>query len=842
MRSTSEAGERKRPLEDYRAKRSASATGEPFSGGASASGRLFVVQKHRASSLHWDLRLEMDGVLVSWAVPKGPSPNQSDKRLAVHVEDHPLEYADFEGVVPPGNYGAGPSILWDRGSWQPVGDPAEGMAAGKLLFDLHGYKLRGRWTLVRTKGGADNHWLLIKERDAYEDPSGGTEGYPDDSILSGLTVEQLGEGGDVGAALRARCRSLGAEAAEVDGGGLALMLAESSAEPFSREGWVFEIKYDGYRALADGGRAAARLFSRNGNDLTRTFPEVARAVRGLPYRGFLLDGEVVVTGESGVPSFRLIQKRGRLRRESDVARAAAERPATYFAFDLLAFEGFDLRPLPLLARKEILREALPSVGPVRYSEHIAGAGEAVFANVVAMGLEGVVGKRAESPYVGGRSRSWVKVRALRTDDFVVHGFTEPEVGDGFGALHLAQYDDRGEAVYRGRVGSGFSARALRELSAALRGLEPSPPPKQAEAGPGRHRWVAPALVAEVRYQEVTEAGHLRQPIFLRLRDDKPPRECTVQEAGRALPEPVRVERSESKKVVHFSNLEKILWPEDGYAKQDLVDYYRSAAPWILPHLSSRPVVLTRYPDGIHGKSFFQKHAPEFAPAWMRRTRIYSEGAEREVDYFVAEDVESLLYIANSASIPLHVWLSRVPDVAHPDYCVLDLDPKEAPFAHVVEIAVLLKRLADEIALPAFVKTSGSTGLHVAFPLGGLATYQQSRALGELLALAVVRELGEVATVARRPSQREGKVYVDFVQNGHGRLIAAPYCVRPLPGAPVSAPLDWAEVKAGLSLRDYTIKTVPARMAALGRDPFAGALDMEPDLRGSLGRLRSVLGI
>lgn len=840
MRSTSEAGEGKRSLGDYRAKRSVSSTSEPFGGESSASGRIFVVQKHRASSLHWDLRLEMDGVLVSWAVPKGPSPNQSDKRLAVHVEDHPLEYADFEGVVPAGNYGAGPSIVWDRGSWRPVGDPSEGMAAGKLLFDLHGYKLRGRWTLIRTKGGSDNHWLLVKERDVYEDPSGSTEDYPDDSILSGLTVEELGRGGDMGAGIRERCRALGAEEADVDGSGTTPMLAESSDKPFSREGWVFEIKYDGYRLLAEGGHRGPRLFSRSGNDLTPTFPEVARAVRGLPYRGFVLDGEVVVTGESGIPSFRLIQKRGRLRREHDVARAAAERPATYFAFDLLAFEGLDLRPLPLASRKEILRKMLPTTGPVRYSEHVAATGEAVFERVVSMGLEGIVGKRADSPYVGGRNRSWVKVRIVRTADFVVHGFTEPDVGNGFGALHLAQYDNRGEAVYRGRVGSGFSAQALNELSVALRGLDSASPPKHADAGPGKHRWVVPALVAEVRYQEATEAGHLRQPVFVRLRDDKPPSECGLSEAGRSLPEPVRVERSASERSVRFSNMKKTLWPEDGYAKQDLVDYYRSAAPWILPHLADRPVVLTRYPDGIHGKSFFQKNAPEFAPAWIRRARIYSEGAERDIDYFVTDDVESLLYMANSASIPLHVWLSRVSDIAHPDYCVLDLDPKDAPFAHVVEIAVLLKRMADEIEMPAFVKSSGATGLHVGFPLGGDATYQQSRAFGELLALAVVREMEDVATVARRPSQREGKVYVDFVQNGHGRLIAAPYCVRPLPGAPVSAPLDWAEVNADLSLLDYTIKTVPDRMATLGRDPFAGVLEPAPDLKESLGRLRSAL--
>ena len=326
-------------LRRYRAKRSASATSEPFGGARPGGGRLFVVQKHRASSLHWDLRLEMDGVLVSWAVPRGPSPNQSDKRLAVHVEDHPLEYADFEGVIPEGGYGAGPSIVWDRGLWTAVEDPREGMRKGKLLFDLKGYKLRGRWTLVRTKGGEDNHWLLIKERDAYEDPEGGTGDYPDESILSGLTVEELGEGGDFGARIRERCEAAGAVAGEVRAEAVRVMHAESRAEPFSRAGWVFEIKYDGYRLLGEVGGGGAKLISRNGNDLTRVFPEVALALGRLPYRSAVLDGEVVVNDAGGIPSFQLIQKRGRLQRESDITRAAVALPATWYAFDLLAFEG-----------------------------------------------------------------------------------------------------------------------------------------------------------------------------------------------------------------------------------------------------------------------------------------------------------------------------------------------------------------------------------------------------------------------------------------------------------------------------------------------------------------------
>ena len=845
-------------LDEYRAKRSPSGTSEPFGAGggrgadddgeADGGQRLFVVQKHSATALHWDLRLEMNGVLVSWAVPKGPSPNQADKRLAVHVEDHPLEYASFEGVIPEGNYGAGAMIVWDTGTWTPVEDPDAGMEKGKLLFDLNGYKLRGRWTLVRTKAGEGRHWLLIKERDAYQDPAGGTADYPDDSVLSGLTVEQLGAGGDFGAALRERCAEWGAAEAPVRAATVQVMTAESSDEPFSREGWVFEIKYDGYRLLAESSGGAASLVSRNGNDLTATFPEVARALRGLPYRALVMDGEVVVDDDGGIPRFGLIQKRGRIVRQDAAEQAALRLPATYWAFDLLAFEGHDLRGLPLLRRKELLREVLPTVGPLRYSDHIAERGEEMFRHVAEMGLEGVVGKQADAPYVAGRSRTWLKVRQLRSAEFAIHGFTEPKSGcGGFGALHLALRDGD-EFVYAGRVGTGFSEALLKELGERLRAMPKAKPPRGDETPTTeRDRWVEPELVAEVNFKEVTESGVLRQPAFARLRDDKSPEECAApSDWTRTLPEPASASRSASasagsRGTVRFSNLDKPFWPEDGYVKGDLVEYYRAVSPWLLPHLADRPVVLTRYPDGIHGKSFFQKNAPDHAPEWIRRIRVYSEGSKRELDYFVAEDLESLLWVANSGSIPLHIWQSRTADLGRPDYCVLDLDPKDAPFADVVRIALFLKEVCDEIGLPAFVKTSGSTGLHVMVPLGRQVTYQQSRHLGNILALAAVREMPDAATVARRPEQRDGKVYVDFVQNGHGRLIVAPYCARPLPGAPVSTPLEWDEVNDDVTIADHDIKTVPARMARRGSDPLDGLLSLRPDLGRSLSALGSMVG-
>ena len=351
--------------------------------------------------------------------------------------------------------------------------------------------------------------------------------------------------------------------------------------------------------------------------------------------------------------------------------------------------------------------------------------------------------------------------------------------------------------------------------------------------------MSPRLVAEVRYKEITEAGVLRHPSFSRLRDDKPPEDCLPAAARKRLAEPSPPVEAAPERIVHFTNLDKPFWPEDGYVKADLVDYYRAIGPHILPYLADRPVVLTRFPDGIHGKSFFQKNAPDFAPSWIRRVRLYSEGSERDLDYFVADDLESLLYVANSASIPLHIWQSRVADISRPDFCVLDLDPKDAPFSDVVRIARFLKGLCDEIELPSFVKTSGSTGLHVLIPLGRQFTYEQSRNLGQLLALMAVRELDRIATVARLPRQREGKVYVDYLQNGHGRLIVAPYCVRPLPGAPVSTPLEWAEVGDGLSIANHTIRTVPERLATRP-DPMRDVLELRPDLGYSLGRLAALV--
>ena len=828
-------------LEAYRAKRSLERTPEPAGVVAreSGAGRLFVVHQHAARRLHFDLRLEMEGVLRSWAVPKGPSYDTAEKRLAVHVEDHPLEYGDFEGMIPAGNYGAGAVIVWDRGEWLPVGDPLAGIAEGKLLFELKGYKLHGMWTLVKLKK-SEKDWLLIKERDGWASKDGGE--LPPESVLSGLTVEELGAGSDQAEPIRRELQKLQAPRRAVEAKASLLMLAETSERPFSRKDWLFEPKLDGYRVLAVRAGGEAKLLTRNGNDCSAAFPEVLRAVAALPFPRLLLDGEVVALDDQGRPDFQRLQGRARLRRGIDIRHATVRCPVTYYGFDLLGFEDFDLRGLPLSSRKAVLRRVLPPAGALRYLEHVEDDGEVLYQEAERLGLEGVVGKKAASPYKAGRSPNWLKVRARQAADFVVVGFTAPKgARGGFGALHLADFVD-GTLTYAGRAGSGFTDRQLGDVR---RTLEASARRDPAFVGPVPVEkgtvWVEPTMVAEVEFTERTDEDLLRQPVFLRFRHDKRPEECIREGAAPATEsEPAPPRDPSGALPFELTNVKKVFWPEDGYTKGDLLDYYRAIAPWLLVYLRDRPLVMTRYPDGIGGKSFFQKDAPGFTPDWIRTQAMWSEDTQREIDYFVCDDLAALLYVINLGSIPIHLWASRASTLERPDWCVLDLDPKGAPFEHVVEVAKGLKALCDRIDLPVLVKSTGSSGLHLMIPLGRQCTHEQSRSLGELLARCIVDRLPAIATIVRQVSQREGKVYVDYLQNGSGKLIVSPFCVRPLAGAPVSVPLGWREVTKKLDIRKHTIRTVPERMQKLGADPLAPVLELSPDLGAALERLMKEL--
>jgi bifunctional non-homologous end joining protein LigD len=835
-----------RSLADYRRKRAAGATPEPFGRGQPRP-RAFVVQEHAARRRHHDFRLEWGGVLLSWAVPRGPSLDPAVKRLAVRVEDHPVDYADFEGVIPEGNYGAGAVIVWDRGRWLPVEDVEEGLARGKLLFDLEGHKLRGRFTLVRTGGRTrpeSREWLLIKKADAFavRGAEADSRALPPESVLSGLSLDELREGPRRAERVRRRLARQRTPRGPVEAARVQPMLAEPCARPFSRPGWLFEVKYDGYRAIAEVAERRARIFSRRGRELTRSFPELATTLAALPFHRLVLDGEIVAADAAGRPDFQRLQQRAQLRRAHEIGRASVEWPATYWVFDLLAFEDFDLRGLPLRRRRELLEQIVPRRGPVRLSPAFAEQGEAVYREATARGFEGMVAKRAASPYRSRRSGDWLKLRRLRSDDFVILGYA-PGRGSrsGLGSLHLGAFAG-GELLYAGRVGSGLDAEDRARLAADLDGLaRPDPPCPVPRALSRGSRWAEPRLVCEVRYAEVTADGCLRQPVFVRRRDDKAPRECS--HPGRPpAPAPAAPagEETAPAREVPFTNLEKVFWPDDRLTKGDLVDYYRAISPWLLPYLGDRPLVLTRYPDGIEGKSFFQKDAPAWAPSWVRTETLWSEGSQREIRYFVCDELEQLLYVVNLGTIPLHVWSSRVATLAYPDWCILDLDPKEAPFAHVVRLARALLRLCRELGLPARAKTSGSTGLHVLVALGRRLDYERSRTLAGLLARAVERELPEITTLARRRDRRGGRVYVDTGQNGHGRLLAAPFSVRPLPGAPVSMPLRDSELSPRLQPRGHTLRDAPARMRRLRHDPLRAVLDATPDLLGALSRLEARL--
>ena len=822
-------------LEAYRKKRKADSTPEPF--GGRSSGNRFVVQLHAARARHYDFRLEHGGVLVSWAVPKGPSPDPADKRLAVHVEDHPVDYIDFEGRIPEGNYGAGSVIVWDRGRWEAVQDFDAGLESGKLLFDLYGYKLRGRYTLVKTRRGPKD-WLLIKERDGYV-REGDAAQLADDSILSGLTVEDLSAGTDPVRKLASACEAAGASRNRVATKTVRPMLA-TAGQAFDHPDWVFEIKYDGYRLLAGREAGAVRLLSRNQHDFAAVFPEVADVLAALPYENFLLDGEVVVHDESGLPNFAGMQQRGRLTNVRDVRQAALRWPATFYAFDLLLFDDYDLRRLALVERKRLLTELLPSTGPIRVSEHIGGSGKAMFERLVTLGLEGVVAKRAASPYVGRRSRDWVKVSGRQEDDFAVMGYTRPRgARSGFGALLLGQRSVDGW-VYTGRVGGGFSDGDLDAIGPLLTDSEDGTEPEGADDERDVLRWIEPTLVALVRFKQRSAKGRLRQPSFVRLRDDKPPEDCWLPGERKPLPALPTGGAAGSVPRAEITNPDKVFWPDEPHTKADLIAYYRAVGDRLLPYLADRPLVLTRYPDGIDGKSFYQKDAPVYVPDWIRLEALWSEGSERDIRYFVIETIEGLAYIANLGAIPLHVWSSRIGSLQHPDWCILDLDPKGAPFEHVVRVARAIHKLCVAIDLPNYVKTSGSTGLHVLIPLGARYTHEQSRALAELIANCVVRELPDIATVARHIDAREGRVYIDYLQNGHGRLLVAPYSARPVPGATISMPLSWGQVTARLDMRRFTLSSAPGLLARQEADPLAGVLETGTDLPRSLARLAAMM--
>jgi bifunctional non-homologous end joining protein LigD len=813
-------------------------------------GDTFVVQKHRATRLHYDFRLAIDGTLKSWAVPKGPSQSHADKRLAVQTEDHPLDYANFEGKIPEGNYGAGTVMVWDRGTFHVEGnlDALRQLEKGEIKFSLNGEKLRGSFVLVKLKQSEKgNEWLMIKHKDAAEDSSWNIDEH-DGSTLTGRTLEEIKE------ELPPKRRAIPIQPAELQGAckgtmpsRVEPMLATLAEHPFSDPNWLFEIKWDGVRALARIENGALALRSRNGIDITTRYPELASLPNALAARKAILDGEIVALDAQGRGSFERLQERMHVRAPSE--SLLGQTPVVYFAFDILYCDGYDLRGAPLLERKQLLQRLLYTSERFRYADHQLEHGKELFTLAEQNGLEGIVAKRADSPYVSERSPYWVKLKISKTVDAVVGGWTEARTSAlPFGSLLLGLYQGK-RLRFIGHVGSGFDGEKLKNLGSRLEELiAPACPFDTVPETNEKPSWVSPALVARVKFSGWTQEPALRHPVFLALREDARPTDCqwenevaTADSAaapvvvrapeivGRVLNTKIDVEkelfkgRSETVTIeldgkrLRLSNLNKVYFPESGYTKRDLLAYYYRTADFILPFLRDRALVLRRYPDGIKSQAFFQKDLREGVPDWFQTVPVDSEHRGELIHYATASDRASLLFLTGLGCIDHNPWSNRLDDLDHPDYFFFDLDPSDGTeFSVVVTIARALHEKLEELQLANFLKTSGATGIHIYIPVEPIYTYEQLRTFGEIIARTVTAEHPSLVTheriVAKRPA---GRVLIDVQQNAHGRPLAAAYSVRAFPHAPVSTPLAPRELRPSLRPETLNIKTVFARLKEKG---------------------------
>ncbi len=866
-------------LDEYRGRRDPAASNEPFTAPGSAAARTtrhgeFVVHLHDATRRHYDLRLQCGESLLSFAVPKGPSMDPGDKRLAMRTEAHPLPYLDFEDVIPDGNYGAGAMIAWDRGTVRYLEASAEeGLEVGKLDFELSGYKLRGRFALVYTggrQGAPSGQWLLMKKKDGFS-TQGDVLSEAPESVFSGLTVDELPAAKERAARLAARLGGLGAkQSATLIARRITPMLcAQPEGTPFGTQddssvvadprlansAFLYELKLDGVRILGEKRRDDAFLVYRTGRPATPSYPEIARALKRLPFDHLILDGEIVSFDDQGRPNFQRLARRIHALRPADVNYAALTTPVTYLVFDVLAVEHHNVMDLPLQARKDLLRTIVPPRGAIRALDHLVGRGDALFEFCRQQGLEGVVAKRLTSRYRQGPERhpDWTKYKCEKEGDFVVVGWTVGSGGRGrLGALDIAAWDgDRFVVV--GKVGSGLSDATIEVLLPVLRGLEVDAPEAEGEwhsAKRGRY-YVRPEVVVSVRYLDTTEGGHLRFPVFRGVREDVHPDQTALpsrsgqareeDDAVFAFEEPVAADLREDRRLagtrrVPLTNQKKVFWPDDGFTKGDLCEYYEAVADSILPYLADRPVVLVRYPDGIEGKHFYQWRVPPKAPKWVRSFPVRSlEEDGKDKTTFIVDGVDTLLFIANLGCIPLHVMASRTATLGMCDFVTVDFDVADSSLAAAVRMARTLRDLCASAGLPSFPKTSGQTGLHVLIPMGEGVTFDTAKVLSQILArLLLDRHRGE-ATMEHLKDKREGKVFVDVGQVGLSRTIVAPYSVRAYPGARVSTPLHWDEVGLGLDPAAFTIRTVLERLAAQG-DPMKEMLRAAPRIQEVVAKL------
>ncbi|MGZ4842124.1 MAG: DNA ligase D [Candidatus Angelobacter sp.] len=827
-------------LEEYRRKRVFSKTPEPPDKPSHEEGNRFFIQRHSARRLHYDLRLEMDGVLKSWALPHGPTLDPAIKRLAVQVEDHPIDYGSFEGTIPSGNYGAGSVTLWDRGTYEWLGPktPAQMWESGDIKLRFHGHKIVGEFALVRTNRAKGKDWLLIKKKDFAVregwEPEADTR-----SVLQGP--------GDISS-------TEGAMKAEMPAS-LEPMLATLGNSVPSGTDWLYEVKWDGYRALCfiDGGKV--RMLSRRGNKLEKQFASVAAALaQSVKADTAIIDGEVVALDDNGNPSFQRLQNMTGFGTKPALKGMAAPF-LNFFAFDLLYLNGYDLRKAALIDRRQLLMSILLPSEVVRYSEHFVGKGDELLKAVRAKGLEGILAKQAQSRYEPKRSGSWIKIKVTCQQDFIVCGYIHGE-REPFGSLVLGYYKNK-KLVYAGNVGSGFTQQSLKAVFEKIKPLIAKKPvlsdvPKEI----GEVTWVKPELVCVVKFSSWTKDDRLRAPVFLGMRTEVAPEEVVretglMQESAAAMETPqapsgevlLPADKPELTLTIgghplKFTNLNKVFYPADGYTKRDVINFYAAVADLLVPHLQGRPLSLKRFPNGIDQDFFFQKDASGF-PDWLHREELADdEGSKTRV---ICDDKASLLYLANLGCIDQNPYMSHVGSLEHPDFILIDLDPYHCGYDRIVEAAQLVREKLRLIGLAGYPKTTGGNGMHVYVPVEPVYSSAQTRQFAEILARWVAAERPDLFTTPRMVSAREkGKVYFDYLQNASGKTISAPYVLRAYPGAPVATPLKWDEVVPGLKPAQFHIANVLRRFERVG-DLFAGVLSKPQELGPAIEKLSRVMG-
>lgn len=828
-------------LKSYRNKRDFRSSPEPEGNSVRSSGDalLFVVQRHEASHLHYDFRLEWKGKLISWAMPKGPSMNPADKRLAVHVEDHPLDYAHFQGRIPKENYGAGWVQLWDTGQYIPIDDHGRPVSKqdfdrnfrrGSLRLLLQGKLLKGHFTMVRLPDETRKHWLLIKEKDEHAQdkpyeieshfPSGGRR---DPKSPSEPQMPKT----------RNRSQKKASSAPPFDP--VKPMLARIHPEPFDDPQWIFEIKWDGYRALAEVRDDHISLYSRKGTSFLDRFPEIGEELSQIDH-SLILDGEIVAVDHQGIARFPLISE-----------SSPREHPILYYIFDLLYLDGMDLRHKPLIKRKEILKTLIPDSRHLRYVDHIEESGVSFFQALSQRGIEGKMAKKRNSRYSEGkRSPNWWKIKVHQSQEAVIAGYIQKEAkSPTLRSLILGEYR-RGKLLYIGKVGVGFNSVQGKDILSKLHPLNSPANPFDDKTMPitPPPQWVIPHLVCQIQFAETTAKGRRRHPVFQGLREDKDAEDLRRESLKKKDQNPDSTTPMTSpmpdsktpRKIVNLTNLDKIYWPEKGYSKKDLIDYYTSVYKYIIPYLRGRPQPLRRHPDGINGKSIYQKDAGDQAPEWLDTYRDWSDSAQKSVHYLLCNNKPSLRYLANQGCIEIHPWHSLISRPDHPDYLVLDLDPSEENrFSQVVDCALTIREILEMAGVNSYCKTSGATGLYVFIPLGGQYTYKQSRQVAELIMRRVWETLPETTTMERILKKRgKNTIYLVCLQNKEGATLVSPYSLRPLSGAPVSTPLDWKELKRGIHPLDFHIKNTQRRLEKKG-DIWAPVLKKGIQLRKVLER-------